>query len=173
MPLLLILGLSEHIQFDLISVKFICTLLREDTDIKSSDNIRDLLLQKMQTMNIPLATSKPRFSPHKLIAMPYRSKVFFVISFEGTGSIDFVVKDFPEIFTEQINSMNNYSICSCGNYVYLTGGTNYASEDRIESFLSGQGFLYNVIEDTWNIGPRYSLGFLRRPRKFDEICDLL
>ena len=154
MPLLLILGLSEYIQFDLISVKFICTLLREDTDIKSSDNIRDLLLQKMQTMNFPLATSKPRFSPHKLVAMPYRSKVFFVISFEGTGSIDFVVKDFPEIFTEQINSMNNYSICSCGNYVYLTGGTNYASEDRIESFLSGQGFLYNVIEDTWNIGPR-------------------
>ena len=48
----------------------------------------------------------------------------------------------------------------------MTGGTNYASEDRIESFLSGQGFLYNVIEDTWNIGPRYSLGFLRIPRKF-------
>ena len=76
MSFLLIPGLSEHIQFDLISVKFICTLLREDTDIKANDSIRDLLLQKMQIMNFPLATSKPRFSPHKLVAMPYRHCIY-------------------------------------------------------------------------------------------------
>ena len=130
-------------------------MLREDTDIKSNDKIRDLFLQKMQNMSLPLAISKSRFSTHRLIAMPYRSKVFFVISFHGVGFIDFLVKDFPEIFTEQINSLNNYTICSFGNYVYLTGGTNYTTEEMPrESFLSAQGFLYNVIEDAWSIGPR-------------------
>ena len=82
-------------------------MLREDADIKSNDKIRDLCLQKMQNMSLPLAISKPRFSNHRLIAMPYRSKAFFCISFHGIGSIDFLVKDFPEIFTEQINSLNN------------------------------------------------------------------
>ena len=148
-------GLSEHIQFDLISIKYICGILRENEDVKSNDTVRDLLLEKMQNLKFPLAISKPRFSPHRLVAMPYRSKTFFVITFHGIESgVDFVIKDFPEIFTEQINSLNNYNICSSGNYVYLTGGTNYTSEDRIQSFLSGQGFLYNVIEDTWTMGPR-------------------
>ena len=54
-------NLADHIQFELISVKFLCCLLREDTEFKSNEEIRNLILAKMQDMRIPITTSKPRF----------------------------------------------------------------------------------------------------------------
>ncbi len=144
--------LADHVLFDLISVKFLCTLLREDTEIKARPEVQDFILAKMQAMKRPLVSSKPRFSTHMMIAMPYRSKSFFVITFHDHETIEFSVKEFPEIICEQINSLINYAICCFDNYIYLSGGTSYNSENQ--AFHSSQGFLYNILTDKWCTGPR-------------------
>lgn len=134
--------LSQSIQFDLISIKFLCSILREDTEIKTNPQIQDLILSKMQEMESPMTISKARFNSHKLVAMPYRSKCFFIITFHHK-SISFQVKEFPEIINEQINSLTNYSICCFDNLLYLAGGTSYNSDN--EAYHSDQGFLFDCI----------------------------
>ena len=99
----------------------------------------------------PIAVSKPRFSSHMLIAMPYRSKSFFVINFQGADTIDFSLKEFPEIISDQINSLVNYQICQFEHYVFLAGGTSCNAEN--ESYPSDRGFIYNILTNTWSTGP--------------------
>lgn len=144
--------LANVIRFDLISVKYLCSILREDADIKSNAQVQDLILSKIQEMKKPLTISKPRISLHMLVAMPYRSKTYFIITFHSHDSIDVTVKEFPDIISEQINSLINYSICSLdGSYIYLAGGTSYNADN--EAYHSDQGFLYDIASDKWSIGP--------------------
>ena len=131
-------AMSECIQFNLISVRFLCHLLREDPDFKTAENLRDVILKKMEGMEKPTAISRPRFSSHMLVAMPYRSKSFFIIHFQGSDIIDFFVKDFPEIICDHINVLVNYQICQLDDhYIYLAGGTSYNAES--ESYPSDRG----------------------------------
>lgn len=143
--------MSNHVQFNLISVRSLCSLLREDLDFKANESLRDIILNKMENMEKPIAISKPRFSSHMLVAMPYRSKSFFIIQFQGSDVIDFFVKDFPDIISDQINVLVNYQICQYDHYVFLAGGTSYNSES--ESFPSDRGFIYNILTDKWSSGP--------------------
>ena len=144
-------AMSDHIQFNLISVPTLCNLLREDSHFKSAEISRNLILKKMEAIERPIAVSKPRFSSHMLIAMPYRSKNFFVINFQGADTIDFSVKEFPEIISDQINSLVNYQICQFEHYVFLAGGTSCNAEN--ESYPSDRGFIYNILTNTWSTGP--------------------
>ena len=142
-------ALAEHIQFNLVSVRTLCNLLREE--FKSSELTRDLILRKMEGIEHPLTVSKPRFSSHMLIAMPYRSRNFFVINFQGADVIDFFVREFPEIISDKIKSLVNYQICQFEHYVFLAGGTSYNAEN--EAYPSDRGFIYNILTNTWSTGP--------------------
>ena len=81
--------LSNHVQFDLISVRTLCAILKDDEIFKSSRSATNLILEKMQKIANPLVISRPRFSSHAFVAIPYKSKIFFCITFYGKDSIDF------------------------------------------------------------------------------------
>ena len=110
-----------------------------------------MILVEMQEMKSPLTISKPRFTPHMLVAMPYRSKCFFVITFQNPNSIDFSIRDYPEIVSEQINSLTNFFVTGFDHFLYLAGGTGYTNDG--DAFQSQKGFIYNVLNKTWTIGP--------------------
>jgi hypothetical protein len=145
--------ISEHIQFNLISIKVLCSALKDDPGIRSSEVVQSHILDQMQNLSNPITISRPRFSAHSLIAMPYRSKSFYAITFHGLGSIEFNIRDFPEIVNDHINALTNYSVCSFDNYLYLAGGTSYSSDNA--AYNSDMGFLYNILNNTWRTGPRY------------------
>ena len=143
--------LSNHVQFDLISVRTLCAILKDDEIFKSSRSATNLILEKMQKIANPLVISRPRFSSHAFVAIPYKSKIFFCITFYGKDSIDFSIRDFPESVGDHLIPLVNYSICHFDNYVYLAGGSNFSPS---EAYNTDRGFLYNIQNDTWTAGPR-------------------
>ena len=48
-------AMSDHIQFNLISVPTLCNLLREDSHFKSAEISRNLILKKMEEIGIPIS----------------------------------------------------------------------------------------------------------------------
>ncbi len=141
-------SLSEHVRFELISVKYVLRFVREDADVRGNPDVTNCLLDKVQQLPVPLpALSRPRFSTQVLVAMPYRSKSFFLITFFG-DHIEFVVKQFPEMIHEHIDALINYSVCKVGdNLLYMAGGTGYNVNN--EPFHSNKGFVYDLVEDRW------------------------
>ena len=143
--------LIEFIQFDLISVRTICTTLKDDDVFLNSREMTNLVLEKMQKIANPLVTSRPRFSSHTFIAIPYKSKCFFAITFYGKDSIDFETKNFPESVGDHLIPLTNYGICHFDNYVYIAGGSTFAPN---EAYNTEKGFLYHIRQNTWTPGPR-------------------
>lgn len=142
------LCLAGHVRFELISVKYVLRFIREDGDVRADAAVTDCLLDKVRSLPVPLpALSRPRFSTQVLVAMPYRSKSFFLITFFG-DHIEFVVKQFPEMIHEHIDALINYSVCKVGdNLLYMAGGTGYNINN--EPFHSNKGFVYDLVEDQW------------------------
>ena len=140
--------LSAHIRFELISVKFVLRFVRDDAGVRANAAVTNSLLDKIQALPVPLpALSRPRFSTQVLVAMPYRSKTFYLITFFG-DHIEFVVKQFPEMIHEHIDALINYSVCKVGeNLLYMAGGTGYNVNN--EPFHSDKGFVYDLVEDAW------------------------
>ncbi len=145
--------LADCINFELVSVHDLCETLKDKADQITDPAVKSLILDRMQNISQPLTTSRPRFPSHTLIAMPYRSKTFFAITFHGgLGSIEFEAREFPDMVNDHINSLTNYNVCSFDNLVYLAGGTNYINES--ESQYSSHGFIYNILDNSWAMGPR-------------------
>lgn len=143
--------LADHIRFDLVSIKSVCQTLKEDTKVRENTEVSNLLLDKMQSLSIPHTVSRPRFSTQVLVAMPYRSKSFYLVTFYGGSHIEFSVREFPDMINEHINALINYSVCRVGHHLYMAGGCGYTGEN--EQFHSDRGFLYDVVEDKWSLAP--------------------
>ena len=144
-------NLAQYIQFDLISVRTLCAILKDDDVFKNCRITTNMILEKMQKIANPLVTSRPRFSSHAFIAIPYKSKIFFSITFYGKDSIDFNIREFPESVGDHLIPLVNYGVCHFDNYVYIAGGSTFSPS---EAYNTDQGFLYNILNDIWTPGPR-------------------
>ena len=79
------------------------------------------------------------------MALPYRSRYFYLITFYGGDHVEFTVRDFPEMIHEHIDALINYSVCRIGKYLYMAGGTGYNADN--EAFHSDRAFVYDVVRD--------------------------
>ncbi|TRY74577.1 hypothetical protein TCAL_04599 [Tigriopus californicus] len=135
--------LSQHIRFELISTKYLLRVLKE-TEVPV---VSSTLLDKMQNLKELSMASRPRYSSVVLVAMPYRTRSFFLINFYG-DHIEFTVKDFPSLIHEHVDALMHYSVSPVGNtHLYFAGGSGYTQHN--EPFHCENGFLYDLVEDTW------------------------
>ena len=140
--------LASLVRFELLSTKFVLKQLRRDEEIRENARVSNFLLDKLQSLNLLHANSRPRFSTRVLVAMPYRSKTFFHVSFSGDG-IEFAAKKFPKMIESHIDALINYSVCKVGDgRMYLAGGLGYS--DNNEAFQSPRGYMYDVVDDSWS-----------------------
>ncbi len=139
--------LAPLVRFELVAVKSVLRYVREDERIRAEPTVADCLLDRVQSLSRLPVLSRPRFSTQMLVAMPYRSKNFYLITFFG-DHIEFVSKQFPEMIHEHIDALINYSVCKVGDgRLYMAGGTGY--NENNEPFHSNRGFVYDLVEDEW------------------------
>ena len=140
--------LSECVRFRLLSVKYLAYVLKDHDVVMSNKAISNYVLDQIQSMEQCLTSSQPRHAPEFCVAMPFRSKSFFHLSFPGEGA-NIVSKSFPDMICNHIKTMRHYAICKIGDSrLYLAGGIG-KRQDHYENNDSIKGFMYDLHLDTW------------------------
>jgi len=147
--------IAELIRFNLISIKHVLKTMNDDRSITANSAVTSFLIGKLHghCQSLSVGVSRPRFSTRVLVAMPYASRNFYVITFHGGDNIEFSVHHFPSSISEHVEGLTNFSVCRVGqgsSLMYLAGGQHV---NPLDTFLHGQGLVYDVLKDQWCPAP--------------------
>ena len=106
------------------------------------------------TQNILLILLKTYFFrvSQVLVAMPYASRNFYVITFHGGDNLEFSVNHFPASVSDHVEGLTNFAVCRVAqtSLMYLAGGQHIHDQNML---TVGQGLVYDVIKDYWCPAP--------------------
>jgi hypothetical protein len=149
--------LGVCIRFNLLSVKFLAGVLKDDVEVRAHDEVSKFILEEMRSPSTAVViNSRPRLSTRVLVAMPYTQSNFYLMMFYG-DHVEFEARAFPEYIA---GSHTDFCVCRIDNTrLFVAGGIHYGEGDNLIAHTH-KCYVYDLTADEWSLSPVLLLGDL-------------